>query len=420
MLACLLACLEPVEVKYRTRTKRVSSLCYIHPCDYYQVMADPIKKEADSDYTLATDEGKQASTAPSPSLAEEAVAGFYLNRSWYSKKNFGIYPQSGYKPVFLNELNDTIWYDFNREVEHYQSYYSRISWFYKTCTILPTLWFLGIVLPDLLWYYDVIINGVGGICGVIMALACLVDTVLQRRLLKRKVRPMYELLVATHNARFKLCGYSVSFQTERTVLDGLNSYVLFRKLPPGGDEEESPPEPTEMGFYLDEDILGKKPYALGVTSPIQAPRFLQGVDADTWKAFAKAIDDRTKTPQSYLLGPTIGMGIIVGAFVFVILYALIYLTNIRHDWIVIALVPLYFLLTTMWGFRRRHYVENVLIESVSDLLVEFEPTFAKAGYKVTFELEYMLGYFCVNTYFLFKTLRSCYGVTPLVADSCAV
>jgi hypothetical protein len=382
-------------------------------------MSDPTKKELDSDYTLATEE-KEAVTEPSISLGDEVVAGFYINKSWYSKKNFGLYPQNGYKPVFLNELNDTIWYDFNREVQHYQQYYTRISWLYKICTILPTLWFLGIVLPDLLWYYDIIINGVGVICGVIMSVACLWDTVLQRRLLKRKIKPMYELLVATHNARFRLCGYSVSFQTERTVLDGLNSYVLFRKLPPGGPEADPQQEPTEFGFYLDEDLLGKKPYAQGMTSPIQAPRFLQGVDADTWKSFAKAIDDRSNTPRSYLLGPTIGMGIIVGAFVFAILYALIYLTNIRHDWIVIVLVPLYFLLSTMWGFRRRHYVENVLNEDMSDLLVQYEPMFAKAGYKASFELEYMLGYFCVNTYFLFKTLRSCYGVTPVATDACAV
>lgn len=379
-------------------------------------MSDPTKKELATDYTLATEE-KEAVTGPSISLGDEVVAGFYINKSWYSKKNFALYPQSGYRPVFLNELNDTLWYDFNREVQHYQQYYTRISWFYKIFTILPTIWFLGIVLPDLLWYYEVIIKGAGVICGVIMALACLVDTVLQRRLLKRKVKPMYELLVATHNARFRLCGYSVSFQTERTVLDGLNSYILFRKLPPGGAEKDTQQEPTEIGFYLDENLLGTKPYALGMTSNIQAPRFLQGVDADTWKSFAKAIDDRSSTPRTYLLGPTIGMGIIVGSFVFVILYALVYLTHVRHDWIVIVSVPLYFLLNTMWGFRRRHFVENVLTETMSDLLVEYEPQFAKAGYKASFELEYMLGYFCVNTYFLFKTLRSCYGVTPLVTDA---
>ncbi|CAB9526705.1 expressed unknown protein [Seminavis robusta] len=379
-------------------------------------MTDTEKKDVETPFTLATEDApKNVTDAPVPVAldTEEDVAGFYINKSWWSKRNFGQYPERGYKPVYLNELNDTLWYEFNRDVQHYQKYYSHISWFYKFCILGPTAWFLLMVLPDLLWYYDIIFKGVGVVCGVVLAIAFSVDTYFQRRLLRRKIQPMYELLVATYAARFRLHGYNVAYKTERTALDGLNSYIMFRKCSVDDSAQPQPIEPVEFGFYLDEDIIGKKPYAVGMSSTVQPPRFFQGIETDTWKSFAKDIEDRSKTPPKYLLVYTIGMGIVVGTFAFCILYSIIYFSAIRH-WFLIALVPLHLLFDVMRSFRRRHYVENVLVDDMKALLKEYEPRFAKSGYEASFELEYKLGYFVVNTFFNFiKKKGAKYEVAPL-------
>lgn len=337
--------------------------------------------------------------------------GFYVAKNFFAKKRFPIFPQKGYKPVFLNDLNDGLWSEFNRDVQHYQKYYSHISWFYKLWTIVPTCWFLIMILPDLLWYYDLVFKGVGVICGLIIALAFSLDTYLQRRFLTLKVQPMYDLLIDTYKARFMMHGYNIMFRLEPTVLDGMNSYIQFRRAG-AGESSEKPSESLHAGFYMDEDFLGSKPYVLDMTSRYAPPRFLTGVDSDTWKSFAKDLDERSKTPMRYLLGPTIAMCAVVGIFVFALVYSVIVLAAVRH-WLLIILLPLSALVNIMRSFRRRHFVENVLAQSMTDLMKEYEPAFSKAGYRAFFELEYIMNYLCVNTYVSFYKANGKYCVEPL-------
>ena len=107
-------------------------------------------------YLLKEDEHKKDIDIEDDLSVEEDVTGFYICKNWFSKQPFIQFPSKGYKPVFLNDLNDGLWYDFNRDVQHYQKYYATTSWYYKLWTIVPTCWFLVMVLPDLLWFYDIV------------------------------------------------------------------------------------------------------------------------------------------------------------------------------------------------------------------------------------------------------------------------
>ena len=371
-------------------------------------MTEPIKSDPETPYALEDDQKTNA-------LVDKAedVAGFYICRNWFSKQPFNVYPQQGYKPAYLKELNDGLWCEFNREVQHYQKYHTHISWTYKIWTLGPTIWFLAMVLPDLLLYYEIIVKGVGVVCGLVLALAFLVDTYYQRRLQRKKVHPMYSLLMETYKSRFLLHGYIISYEFEPTLLDGMNSFILFRKATDGQSLDSvvrHDVDSSQLGFYLDEDLLGKKPYALGMSSRIHPPRFLQGMDAGTWKAFAKAIEDRSKTPRYYLLGYMIGMGLLVGVFVFALIYCVVFIVNVRHL-LLITLFPLYQLVETMKSFRRRHYLENVLANEMTDLVTEYQEKFGVAGFEATFELEYVYHYLCCNSYFNFRKLSSKYVPT---------
>ena len=265
-------------------------------------------------YLLKEDERKKDIDIEDDLSVEEDVTGFYICKNWFSKQPFIQFPSKGYKPVFLKELNDELWSEFNREVQHYTNYHDHISWSYKFWILFPTVWFLAMLLPDLLLYYEIVVKGVGVICGLVLAAAFFVDTYYQRRLQRKKVHPMFSLLIETYKSRFLLHGYAISYEFEPTYLDGMNSYIKFRKTSAGESLESlarNDVDCSQLGFYLDEDLIGKKPYAIGVSSKLYPPRFLQGVSAESWKSFLKAIHLRSQTPWDYLLPYTIGMGSLV-------------------------------------------------------------------------------------------------------------
>ena len=369
-------------------------------------------KSLDPETPFTIDEADMETDATASTDGGEEYC-FYVAKNWFAKKNFPIYPQNGYKPIFLSDLSDSFWYEFNRDVQHYQKYFNYNSWYYKLWTIVPTAWFLVMILPDLLWYYDIVFHGVGILCGVVLALAFSMDTYLQRRLMGKKIQPMYDLLINTYKERFRLHGYTVDFRLEPTVLDGMNSYIQFKRIPVGVTVDVVPSESLHTGFYLDEDFLGEKPYVLEMTSHVSPPRFLQGVDMDTWRSFSRDLEDRTKTPKKYFLSYTIFMALLIGSFAFAILYAVIVFSAVRH-WTLITLFPLYGLADLLRSFRRRHFVENVLVHTMKDLLKEYEEDFEKVGYKAVFELEYIFNYLCVNTYIAFYKSDGAYAAPQKV------
>lgn len=353
-----------------------------------------------------------------PILAEEA--GFYIAKNWFAKKKFSVYPkgQKTYKPNCLQNLDDNLWSEFNRDVQHCQEYFAANSWYYKIWALVPPFWFLTMVLPDLLWYYEIVFRGVGLVIGVIVALSFSLDTYLQRRLLAKKIQPMYSLLIATYKASFLKQGYVIRYVLEPTTLDGMCSYIVFRRATK--DEQcMVDMEPQQSGFYLDEKlVLGNMPFAKGVVSTYDPPHFLQDLDPSAWKSFAKELNARKKTPLGYHKLYTIGMSFLVIPFVGALLYAAIVLANVRH-WLLLALFPVYFFVETVVAFWRRHYVENVLVEDMKDLIKQYEGAFTKAGYGASFELEYKYNYLYLNTYMVFwqHDMNTASGDTLLIDKS---
>jgi hypothetical protein len=114
------------------------------------------------------------------------------------------------------------------------------------------------------------------------------------------------------------------------------------------------------------------------------------------------------------------MGLIVVPFVGAMIYAVVVLSNIRH-WLLLALFPLYIFIETIVAFWRRHYVENVLVDDMRNLIRDHEGAFAKAGYGASFELEYKLNYFVLNTYVTFwqHDMNTASGDTPLTGANLA-
>ena len=373
-------------------------------------MTEATRSASEIPYLLKEDDAKKDVDAEDDLSVEEDVAGFYICKNWFSKQPFIQFPQQGYKPVFLKELNDELWTEFNREVQHYTRYHNHISWTYKGWILAPTVWFLAMVLPDLLLYYEIIVKGVGALCGLVFATAFIVDTYYQRRLQRKKVHPMFSLLMETYKRRFLLHGIAISYEFEPTILDGMNSYIKFRKASAGETLESvarNDVDCSQLGFYLDEDLLGKKPYALGASSKLYPPRFLQGVDSENWKSFLKAIEAKSNTPRDYLLPYVIGMGSLVTIFVAALIYAVVFLADVGHL-LLITLFPLYWLVETMKSFRRRHYLENVLANEMTEVVRNYHAMFGEAGFEPSFELEYVYHYLCCNSYFNFRKLSSKY------------
>jgi len=360
-------------------------------------------EEAETPYALEVAEAQKLALVSSMSSEfGENHVGFYVTKNLFARKNYNAFPEKGYKPVLLSDVNDGLWKEFDREVQHYHKYYTRISWYYKMLIVFPTLWFLFMVLPDLLYFYE-IPKGVGAACGLVLALAFAIDTHYQRRLLRRKVHPMFAQLIEVFKPRFLLHGFVISYELERTPLEGMNSVVILRKSTGRGCDIFKGNGPSEMGFYLDEDVLGKKPYALDMASRTNPPRFLQGFDADTWANFAKDVYEKSPTPTWYLWKYSLGMGLLVGLFVFVLIYSVVFLAEVRH-WLLIVLLPLYELAKVMKSFRRRHYVENVLYQEMTEIVQKYEWRFHSAGFGISYELEYALGYFLLDSYFNFWKL----------------
>lgn len=386
--------------------------------DITRITADnsetPYSLEVDQQQTADTEvdifpEKKEEEQEPQQPATDD-LAGFYICKNWFSKQPFNVFPRQGYKPAFLKELNDDLWAEFNRDVLQYQQYHQHISFTYKLSTLAPTLWFLVMVLPDLLLYNQVIFQSGGAVCGLVLAIAFFVDTYYQRRLQRKKVHPMFSILIETYKQRFLLHGFTLHYEFEPTLWDGMNSYIVFLKAESGVSLEEVTRHDVDirqLGFYVDEDLLGKKPYVLGIPSRIHSPRFLQGMDTATWKAFATEIEEKAKTPSDYLLRYTIAMVSLVGFFVFAVIYSVVFFSNIRHLlWITV--LPLYYLVGMMKSFRRRHYLENVLSVMMTKTAREYQRSFREAGYEATFELEYVYHYLCCNSYFNFEKMDAKY------------
>jgi len=368
-------------------------------------MTDPTKSDSDMPYALELDKEVDAVLVD----IKKEDNGFYICKNWFAKQSFSVFPTSGYKPVFLKHVNDGLWCEFSTEVHHYQQYQTKITWFYKICILVPTIWFLAVFFPDLLWYYEIVFKGAPVICGLILAIAFAVDTYYQRRFQRKKIHPMFSLLVETYKSRFLLHGYKIAYQFEPTFMDGMNSFIIFRKATESDTQESlvrSDIDSSQFGFYLDEDLIGRKPYALGMASRIHPPRFLQGIDNITWKGFVKAIDDRSKTPRNYLLGYTIAMSLLLGFFLSVLIYALVVFAEVRYL-LMIAFFPVLALGEIMVSFRRRHYLENVLAQEMNDTVIaEYRRYFTVAGYEIKFDLEYVYHYLCCNSYFNFIKLNA--------------
>jgi hypothetical protein len=339
----------------------------------------------------------------------EEETGFYIVKNFFASKKFAVYPARGksYKPIFLKQVDDDLWMGFNKEVQHYLSYFNNNSMFYKLWTLGPTVWFLAMILPSLLEYYEIYFSGLGVVMAVALALAFALDLYLQRRLIHYKIQPMFQLLIGTYKNAFLQAGYTLDYVLEPTKLGGLCSYILFRKAS-SKDQSWVMVEPSQSGYYLDERLcLGNQPFCLGFPSSSTnvPPRFFHALDAATWKSFIQTVQEKSTVPPKYLLNYSIGMALFVGPLFFIMLYCVIVLSNVRH-WIVLALFPLSLLIEAVLAYRRRHYVENVLVQEINETLKEYESSFSKAGFGASFEHEYMFNYCVLNTYFIFWKTES--------------